>query len=66
MEFLQQLKRAAQEQFNFTVEDGLVGGVLGPSSMDSTVPRWCPARSLGHLRIPRPPLLPLPTVPTFS
>lgn len=31
--FLKQLKLVAREQFNFTMEDGLVGGVLGPFSV---------------------------------
>lgn len=61
LEFLQQLKHLAQKQFNFSLEDGLVGGVRGPSSTDASS-CWCPACSLGHLRIPRPPL-PFPPLP---
>lgn len=66
LEFLQQLKHLARDQFNFTIEDGLVG--RGPGTLQCGPPAppmaLCPSPpcSLSPPRIPRSPPLPLPLV----
>jgi hypothetical protein len=67
LEFLKQLKLLAQEEFNFTMEDGLVGGILGPSSVDLQpllMDLWAVSVpcSLNHLSIPWSPLFSLSVV----
>lgn len=65
LEFLQQLKHVAREQFNFTLEDGLVGGAPRPSGVDLRPPLHgpLPISTLLSAGIPWSPLLSLPVVP---
>lgn len=57
LEFLQKLKHLAHEQFNFTMEDGLVGGVPG------TLQRGPPAPSSQPSASRRPALSAIPVFP---
>lgn len=59
MQFLQQLKHVAREQFNFTVEDGLVGGSSGTL-------QWTSSPFSMALCHPSTPRVPFPLFPYLS